>query len=293
MERLPKEVEGLQKLVRELLEENAVLRAEVSELRRRLEQDSTNSRQPPSRDGYRKKTVKPGIPKEGQAKGGQKGHRGRTLSRVSTPDQVEVHRPASCADCGRAFTSEDSQEVVSTRQVFDWPDPKLEVTEHPLVQVTCACGCVSSGRSPSDVTASIQYGSGVRALVAKLSVDHRMPLGPISQLFEDLYGYERNSTTMEEALRRGHDLGESVEAAIQTHLQAASCVHFDETGIRVAGKLHGLHVASTDRWTHLFVHEKRGQAALDDEASILGGYTGTAVHNGWGPYFPFDQVDHR
>jgi len=34
------------------------------------------------------------------------------------------------------------------------------------------------------VTASVQYGENVKALIAKLSIDHRMPLGQISPLFE-------------------------------------------------------------------------------------------------------------
>ena len=64
-----KEVEGLEKRVRQLvedqasllekyarvMEENARLKAEVLELRRRLGLDSTNSSQPPSSDGYKKK----------------------------------------------------------------------------------------------------------------------------------------------------------------------------------------------------------------------------------------------
>ena len=129
--------------------------------------------------------------------------------------------------------------------------------------------------------------------VARPAVDHRMPLGQISQLFEDRYGYELNSTTIEQTLRRGCALGESVQARIKTHLKHEPCVPLDETGVRVAGKLHWLHVASTDRWTHRFVHQKRGQVALDDEASILGEYSGTAVHDCWGAYFAFDQLEHR
>ena len=302
-----KEVEGLEKRVRQLvqdqasllekyarvMEENARLKAQVLEFQRRLAMDSTNSSQPPSRDGYQKKAIKPAIAKQGKANGGQPGHRGRTLERVAMADQVQVHRPESCGSCGRVFTCEDSYEVVSCRQVFDLPEPKLEVKEHQLVEVRCSCGCVQSGQFPPQVTARVQYGSTVRALVTKLSVDHRMPLGQISRLFEDLYGYEINSTTIEQTLRRGHDLAESVQAHIKTHLNNAPCVHLDESGVRVAGQLHWLHVASTDRWTHLFVHEKRGQAALDDEASILGDYRGTAVHDCWGPYFAFDQLEHR
>ena len=276
-----------------VVEENTRLKAQVLELRRRLGMDSTNSSQPPSRDGYKKKTIRPGLEKEGKAKGGQPGHRGRTLEPVARADHVQVHRPECCGGCGRMFTPEDVYEVVTSRQVFDLPEPKLEVTEHRLAQVRCSCGCVPSGHFPPQVTARVQYGSAVRALVTKLSVDHRMPLGQISRLFEDLYGYELNSTTIEQTLRRGCALGESVQARIKTHLKHEPCVPLDETGVRVAGKLHWLHVASTDRWTHRFVHQKRGQVALDDEASILGEYSGTAVHDCWGAYFAFDQLEHR
>ena len=44
------------------------------------------------------------------------------------------------------------------------------------------------GVYPADVTGSVQYGPGVRALVTQLSVDHKMPLEQICRLFEDLFG---------------------------------------------------------------------------------------------------------
>ena len=288
MKELPDDLDFLKGLVRQLLKEIEQLKAEKAELRHRLGQDSTNSSCPPSSDGYKKKTIKPGVPKKDKAFGGQKGHQGRTLKRVSTPDHVQVHRPASCAGCGRTFTPDEPYDVVQCRQVFDVPDPRLEVTEHRLGQVTC-CGRAQSGRFPAEATATVQYGSGVQALVTKLSVDHRLPLAQISRLFEDLYGYELNSTTIEEAIRRGYDLAASIEAESMAQLEEEPCVHFDETGVRVAGKLHWLHVASTECWMHLFVHEKRGTAAFD-KASILEAYTGTAVHDCWSSYFSFDQV---
>lgn len=69
-------------------------------------------------------------------------------------------------------------------------------------------------------------------------------------------------------------------------------VHFDETGIRAAGKLNWLHTASTESFTLMFVHQKRGAAALESEASILKDFTGNAVHDCWSPYFRFDRVRH-
>jgi transposase len=289
---LPNDIDSLKTLVRQLLEENERLKAENAELRRRLGLDSTNSHKPPGSDGYKKKTVKPGLPKEGKrANGGQKGHKGKTLMPVEQPDYIEVHLPSQCQCCGRQFKTEDVHETIQSRQVFDLPESKLEVTEHRIGQVEC-CGVFQRGEYPADVTAFVQYGPGVRALVTKLSVDHRMPLEQISQLFEDMYGYDLNSATVEDALERGYELAEPVESQIVASLMEEDTAHFDETSVRVTGKLHWLHTASTEHHTHLFVHEKRGTEALTSEASVLKDFKGTAVHDCWSPYFKFEDVRH-
>lgn len=73
----------------------------------------------------------------------------------------------------------------------------------------------------------------MRAWVTHLSVEHKMPLEHISHLFEDLYGYDLNTASVEDALERAYELTEAVEAQVIAQLQAADCVHFDETGLRV------------------------------------------------------------
>ena len=132
----------------------------------------------------------------------------------------------------------------------------------------------------------------MREQVTKLSVDHKMPLKQISQLFEDMYGYDLNSGTIEDALERAYELAEPIEAQIVEQLTETEVAHFDETGVRVAGKLHWLHVVFTDKLTHLFVHEKRGADALNAEASVLKDFTGTAIHDCWSSYFNFTQARH-
>ncbi len=274
---LPDDPELLRALVKQLLEKIEQLEAENAELRRRLGLDSTNSHKPPSSDGYQKKTVTssdgyqkktvtPGIPKEkGRRNGGQEGHPGRTLIAVADPDRVEVHRPGQCQCCGRRFTADDPYEVVQRRQVFDLPEPKLEVIEQQLGQITC-CGVAQCGDYPAGVQAVVQYGLSVRALLTLLSIDHKMPLEPISQLFEDLYGYALNSGTILDVLAHGYAHAAPLEAVTIARWQEAEVVHFDETGLRVAGKLYWLHTASTSEHTHLFVHPKRGQEALTSAA---------------------------
>jgi transposase len=272
--------------------ENQRLKAENAELRRRLEMNSANSHKPPSSDGYRKKTTQPGLPKgEKKSPGGKVGHPGKTLRQVEKPDKVQVHLPEACKVCGRAISAAEPHELLGKRQVFELPEAKLEVIEHRLGQITC-CEQLHCGTYPTGVTASVQYGPGVRAFVTKLSVDHKMPLGQISRLFTDVYRYELNSETIEQALEYGYELAAGLEATVVEHLRQARVVHFDETGVRVAGKLHWLHTAGNAFYTHLFVHAKRGKKALHSEASVLKDFVGRAIHDCWASYFDCGGPQH-
>jgi len=59
--------------------------------------------------------------------------------------------------------------------------------------------------------------------------------------------------------------------------------HFDESGVRVGKRLHGLPVTSTDRATYYRIHDKRGEEAMT-AMGILRHYLGTALQDSWAPY---------
>ena len=126
---LPNDIDILKGLIKQLLVENAPLKAENAELRRRLGMDSSNSHKPPSSDGYQKKTVKPGLPKSKNS--AKVGHKCNPLQRVEEPDHVQIHVPKQCQCCQRRFSGDEAQ-IVHSRQVFDRPEPRLEVTEHRI-----------------------------------------------------------------------------------------------------------------------------------------------------------------
>src|SRR4051794_22004029 len=79
--------------------------------------------------------------------------------------------------------------------------------------------------------------------------------------------------------------------AARRALTEAELVHADETGLRVAGRLHWLHVATSTRFTSLFCHAKRGKEAID-AAGVLPAFTGIAVHDAFAPYARYRSATH-
>lgn len=275
-------------LVAELQEEVAALGSEVKDLKSQLGKTSKNSNKPPSSDGYRKAAK---IPKEKHSKGGQKGHKGNTLKFSKEVDIVIKHEPGAC-DCG-SNVDPSSTYLKEIRQVFDLPEPKLEVLEHQVFEGSCSCcGKKVTGSFPAAVKGPVQYGSGVKALVGLLSNQSHLSYAQISSIFKELFGYKINGSTLLKINRDYYkQLDNSIEI-IQSKLEESSVNHFDETGLRVEGKNHWLHTASNEFYTHLFVHANRGKKALDSEESLLPSYSGRAIHDSWSSYFSYTNCSH-
>jgi transposase len=85
-------------------------------------------------------------------------------------------------------------------------------------------------------------------------------------------------------------LGGFVER-VRERLTRSQVAHFDETGARVAGRLHWVHSASTPLLSLFVVHPKRGVAAMD-AAGVLPGFQGVAVHDCWSPYWRYQGATH-
>lgn len=298
--KLPIDISTCHALILELQDQNKALQkqmklllARVSELEDQVNKNSGNSNKPPSSDGLKKKpTIKPAFPrKKGKKSGGQAGHTGKTLEISATPDHINPLLPNHC-NCGKVLDKSRAT-VLEIRQVFDLPEPKLEITEHQKLGCTCAgCGTYHTGEFPSGVNARVQYGTGIKALAVLLNVAFKLPLKKIQTLFADLYGYAVNQSTIIEATKRCYEQLQASEAVIKQSLLQSIVAHFDETGLRVMGKLHWLHVCCTSLFTYLFIHPNRGKKALTDPDSLLPHFKNWAIHDCWSSYFNFTQNPH-
>ncbi len=210
---------------------------------------------------------------------------------VLLADQVIECKPEACS-CGTELGAAPGQ-VVESRQVFDLPEPKLVVREYRRMRCNCPrCGAQVSGCFPAQVNAPVQYGPGVLALGVLLSNACQVSFGKVSLLFADLFGYSVNPASL---LRANSQVSEGLresELVMKAKLENSALAHFDETGLRVEGKLHWLHTCSNEQYSYLFVDAHRGQKALRGERSILADFTGWAVHDCLGAYFTFTDCKH-
>src|SRR5512133_1520975 len=172
------------------------------------------------------------------------------------------------------------------RQVHDLPQRGLLVTEHRAERRRCGCGAVTAATFPDGVRAPACYGPGVRAAVCYLHGQQHLPVQRTAQALADLVGAEVASGTVAAILGECADGLDGFIQAVRVQLAAAPVAHFDETGVRVAGRLHWLHSACTDRLSLFTVHPKWGRQAMD-AAGVLPGFGGVAVHDGWSPYWGY------
>ena len=75
----------------------------------------------------------------------------------------------------------------------------------------------------------------------------------------DLYNNSFNESTSISANFTCFDALASTEQEIKSEILNSAVVHFDETGMRVTGKLHWFHTESTNLFTYLFVNVRRGK----------------------------------
>jgi transposase len=282
----------------ELAAENAQLKTglaqalvRIAELEARLGMTSRNSGKPPSADGLAKPAPKSLRKKSGRGPGRPPGQPGATLRQVEVPDHEVRHEPAACGGCGAGLRGAP-QVGAECRQVFDVPPVRIEVTEHQLIVRACPCGAVTKADAPGGVNAPVQYGSRLAGIGVYLFHGQFLSKSRTVAALCDLFGVVVAAATLAAWTTR---IAAQVTAAslvvIRDRIAKAPVAHFDETGLRVAGKLHWMHSASTPTDVLLTVHARRGTEGMD-AAGVLPAFTGVAVHDAWAPYDTYKNLTH-
>ena len=279
---------ALREEIAALRRENAGLREEIADLRGQLSKNSSNSSKPPSSDGLKKPPRIAGSTrgKSGKRSGGQVGHAGGTLKQVAHPDAFERHEAVCCRHCQAGLTVA-MVTGVSKRQVFDLPEPRLEVTEHQASIYRCAQCCgETSAAFPEGVNAPAQYGPRVKAAAVYLNVQQLIPEDRVAQALRDLFG--AGLLCPASIVAWGESKADKLAAVVEhiaTLVAKAPVRHLDETGFRIGGKGQWLHTASTPALTWYRLSAQRGALPPGLEGGVV-------VHDHFKPYYTLANVEH-
>ena len=277
-----------------LREEIATKDAQIAALTKKIEElthkkNSGNSSTPPSKERYQKPAPKSLREKSGRKAGGQEGYKGSGMKIDREPDEVVQHKPERCAGCPCA--EQCDLRSCETRYEYE-VEVKTKLIAHEAMRCECCqlTGQTETGTFPAHITGSKQYGIGVSALAVTLLTLGMVSVDRTQKLMSSL-GIPISKGKIQGALEIAAEKVKPALDLIKTMILLQFVLHFDETGVRVAGKLNWLHCACTDKWRLYSVEEKRGKEGIE-AMGILPLANGIAVHDFWKPYHNYDNVLH-
>ncbi|HEX8935781.1 MAG TPA: transposase, partial [Pseudonocardiaceae bacterium] len=113
-----------------------------------------------------------------------------------------------------------------------------------------------------------------------------------AQALAELFGTPVSEGTVATVTQRAADGLDDFLELVKDRIAESEVAGFDETGLRVAGRLHWVHCARTGKYTLITCHFKRGREGTDD-AGVLGRFRGVAVHDAWAPYDTYVDAEHQ
>lgn len=269
----------------------------IKELKRQLGQNSHNSSKPPSSDGYKKPKPRSLKEKNGRKPGGQKGHQGAHMEIPHEADEVIAHVPEKCKSCPflekcksdeKAFTCSEKRYEVNVQV-------KTIVTEHQILKVkNCQSGELTKGVKgtfPNNLTAYVQYGNSFSVLGTILNTYGAVSYNRIAAMIKNLTGVSLSEGTLATMISKCSAKLEESFKKIKEKLHGNKIVHFDETGVRVDGKLNWVHNSSSEKYTYLTINAKRGYDGIEDNG-VISNFKGIAIHDFWPAYYRFEDVKH-
>jgi len=282
-------IEYLFTVIKDMSKTIQVQREEIDELKARLNQNSKNSSNPPSRDVYDKpKSLrKP----SGKKAGGQSGHEGKGLKLMAEPDKYVSYEPQECTNCPKAAECQADKTVCETRYEIDI-EVRTITTAHQITRVTCPQSAkMLAGEFPDYINSSMQYGVNLKALAVSLNTVGMVSINRTHEILSGVFDVPISTGTISAMVS---DCAQTVKSTVDEIKEAVKnepLVHEDETGTRVDKRNAWAHVSSTESLTYIEMNESRGKKGMD-AIGILTVFLGTLIHDCWASYFLYTNIRH-
>ena len=283
--------EEWQQRVAELEAQVAALTAQVEKLTKLLEEKTRSGKRQaaPFSKGPPKAQPKPPGRKPGDDYGRHQ--------RRAVPDHVdevyEVPVPSRCPAC-------DSADLLDEGTQSQW---QTDLPTQPIVRrfdIHCGhcsdCGTRVQGRhelQTSDAlgAAASQLGPHVHAAQAILNKELGLSHGKIARLMKLLFGISIQRSTSCRSVLRTSQKCQPAYGEIVDKVRGSPVIKSDETGWKVSGVLHWLHVFVSEKAVLYRIDRRRGHQVLEDVIGL--DYHGTLIHDGLASYGRFARARHQ
>ena len=278
-------------LCESLVKENIELRAKVKSLEDKLAVNSTNSSKPPSKDDFKPPPHRSLREQSGKKPGGQLGHKGRGAGLRDNPDEIIAYQVAMCPDCEIDLRDIAADEIIR-RQVEDIPPIVSIVTEHQIELKTCPCCHTQwqAGGCPEEIKHQFQYGPRIKAVSIYLSAFQFIPALRTKQMMK-VFGVELSTGTLDNFRKTASRNLKGFMEQLRLSIIKSTAGFFDETGIKVGGLGHWVHVAATSLFSLFMLHPKRGRQAHDN-MGILSFFKGILHRDDYHSYHDYPNAIH-
>ena len=250
----------------ELEERVAKLERENERLRKQLNNDSSNSSNPPSSD------IKPSAPNTYNGRtstdkktGGQKGHKGKHLS-VSA---IEA----------KIGSGQMRREVVN-HGVAEGAYISKYVIELKIEAIAIEHRFYGGEDIPKEFHPDVQYGNEIKSVVATLAGQGLVSSNRVVDMLSSMTGgaIELSDGTVYNFLSEFNTKAQTTVAAIKTKLLNNIVMNIDETGVRVCAQNMTFRNYSDEKRVLYTVNPTKGKKAIEDDG-ILPQFAGILVHD--------------
>jgi transposase len=214
----------------------------------------------------------------------------RRSANTRTVESVQISKVGFCEDCGEDLREVPSQGYERRTQI-DIVFEKVVTHVDAEIKPCPHCGAQARGAFPEAFSGPLQYGAGIKAYVLNLLLAQMISLKRVQHSIQTLIGLVISEATMLKYVLVLHQALEQWEKTAIEQLLTLPAIHVDETSLRVEKHNHWIHVCSGGEITLKFLHEKRGQEAME-AIGVIPRYGGVIIHDCWASYLAYEHCDH-
>lgn len=248
---------------------------EIERLKNNNNKNSNNSSKPSSTNGYKK--VINNREKSNKPKGGQKGHKGTTLTKEDIDAMIENGEIDEVIEVEE--NKNESNKEVAPIITYEYD---IRIKRVLIKHITYPNKPINILKSP------VYYGNNIKVISNILGMKY-MSMDGIKNFISEITKGKVNiskGTLYSWKKEISNALSESEYEKIKKELLNSLVLHVDETPIKIDGEQYYIHSISNDTHTLQYVNKKRGEEAIK-EFGFLEKYQGILVHDHFTMYYNY------